>query len=140
MYLNSIQASQQPFMLICSLPDVIYVGNLWHYFAYSCTTSKFGISLLSPSLFQVVVNRRVFRKTELTWSNEIRITERQVVMLSSEGSLTSQQKFGTKLQEGISMDFNIEINGHLVDSAQIRPKIKYCLFPLSDRPTKIAAT
>jgi hypothetical protein len=62
MYLNSISISQQPFRLICSLPDVIYIGNLWHYIAYSCATSKLGISLLSLSLFQVVVDRRVFRK------------------------------------------------------------------------------
>jgi hypothetical protein len=60
MYLNSIPISEQPFRLICSLPDVIYIGNLWCYIAYSCTISKLGIFLLS--LFQVVVNRRVFRK------------------------------------------------------------------------------
>jgi hypothetical protein len=34
-------------------------------------------------------------------------------MLSSEGSLTFQRKFGTKLQEAISMDFNIAVNGDL---------------------------
>jgi hypothetical protein len=61
-YLNSIPISEQPFRLICSLPDVIYIGNLWQYSAYSCATSKLGISLLSISLFQVVVNRRVVRK------------------------------------------------------------------------------
>ena len=62
MYLNSIPISEQPFRLIFSLPDVIYIGNLWHYIVYSCATSKLGISLLSLSLFQVVVDRRVFRK------------------------------------------------------------------------------
>jgi hypothetical protein len=60
MYLNSIPISEQPSRLISSLPDVIFVRNLWHYIAYSCATSKLGISLLS--LFQVFVNRRVFRK------------------------------------------------------------------------------
>jgi hypothetical protein len=34
-------------------------------------------------------------------------------VLSSEGSLTFQQKFGTKLQEAISMNFNIVVNGDL---------------------------
>jgi hypothetical protein len=60
MYLNSIPISEQPFRLICSLPDVIYIENLWHYIAYSCATSKLGISLLSLS--QVILNRRIFRK------------------------------------------------------------------------------
>jgi hypothetical protein len=41
-------------------------------------------------------------------------------MLSSEGSLTFQRKFGTKLQEAISMDFNI--NGDLFSG----------LYPLDD--------
>jgi hypothetical protein len=60
MYLHSIPINEQPFRLICNLPDVIFIGNLWHNIAYSCVTSKLGISLLS--LFQVVLNRRVFQK------------------------------------------------------------------------------
>jgi hypothetical protein len=50
---------------------------------------------------------------DLTWSNEIRTTERQVVKLSSEVSLDFQRKFGMKLQDAITVEFNIVVYGDL---------------------------
>jgi hypothetical protein len=44
------------------------------------------------------------------------------------------------VHQSVILKFMGQLRKFLVANQYIRPKIKFCLFPLSDRPTKIAAT
>lgn len=75
---------------------------------------SWGFSYFHFHFFRLSWSDEFSGKTNLTWSNEIRTTERQVVKLSSEGSFDFQRKFGTTLWEAISVEFNIVVNGDLI--------------------------
>ena len=75
---------------------------------------SWGFSYFHFHFFRLSWSDEFSGKTNLTWSNEIRTTERQVVKLSSEGSFDFQRKFGTTLWEAVSVEFNIVVNGDLI--------------------------